>query len=266
MSQREVGQNTESDSMTIDRQLEAIGGLGMNQIPISELFVSIQGEGVFQGVPSVFVRTAVCNLSCVWCDTAYTWKEELLKESDVLKLHPEDLVDMIHTIIGKRKVRNLVITGGEPMIWQMRMLDVVKNLNGEGFTIEVETNGTVMPSLEFSKYITHFNVSPKLNNNGSDPASRRVVKKALSAFADLARQGKAYFKFVIINNQDVEELEKVFVLPFDIPYSSVILMPEGTTPDVLSKRLAGLIEISKRTGYRITDRLQIHVYGNMRGV
>ncbi|MGH9584352.1 MAG: 7-carboxy-7-deazaguanine synthase QueE, partial [Bryobacteraceae bacterium] len=73
---------------------------------ISEIFYSIQGEGVLAGVPSVFVRTSGCNLRCVWCDTPYTsWKPE----GENLSL------DEIQKTAAQFSCSHVVVTGGEPM-------------------------------------------------------------------------------------------------------------------------------------------------------
>src|SRR5580704_17941009 len=77
---------------------------------ISEIFYSVQGEGILAGVPSVLVRTSGCKLRCSWCDTPYTsWKPE-----------GEDLT--LDAIIDRATAfpaaRHVVITGGEPMIAQ----------------------------------------------------------------------------------------------------------------------------------------------------
>ena len=74
---------------------------------ISEIFYSVQGEGVLTGVPSVFVRTSGCNLRCSWCDTPYaSWAPEGPEMS------PEEILTQIETY----PTRYIVVTGGEPMI------------------------------------------------------------------------------------------------------------------------------------------------------
>jgi 7-carboxy-7-deazaguanine synthase len=75
---------------------------------ISEIFYSVQGEGILAGVPSVFIRTSGCNLRCSWCDTPYTsWKPE-----------GEDLSidEVFDRATAFTAARHVVITGGEPMI------------------------------------------------------------------------------------------------------------------------------------------------------
>src|SRR6202034_2771105 len=88
---------------------------------ISEIFYSIQGEGILAGVPSVFVRTSGCNLRCTWCDTPYTsWNPEG-RDYTV----DEIVADVLQTRAGRaaavtpnsgHRLTHVVVTGGEPMI------------------------------------------------------------------------------------------------------------------------------------------------------
>src|ERR1700733_342651 len=78
----------------------------LSTMRISEIFYSVQGEGILAGVPSVFIRTSGCNLRCSWCDTPYTsWKPE-----------GEDLTldAVIEQATAFPTARHIVITGGEP--------------------------------------------------------------------------------------------------------------------------------------------------------
>src|SRR4051794_36930774 len=103
---------------------------------VPELFASLQGEGPTVGQPSTFLRLAHCNLTCSWCDTAYTW--------DWSRFEPRELtldVDANHLLAGIRSLepRNLVITGGEPLLQQPALKALVTSLKADAFTIEVET-------------------------------------------------------------------------------------------------------------------------------
>ncbi|WP_436440803.1 radical SAM protein, partial [Enterococcus faecium] len=80
----------------------------MPTLRISEIFASVQGEGIWVGIPSVFVRVSGCNLRCVWCDTPYaSWNPE----GPILEL--EDILTQIETY----KIDHVVLTGGEPMLF-----------------------------------------------------------------------------------------------------------------------------------------------------
>src|SRR3989442_11012171 len=103
---------------------------------VSEVFCSIQGEGRNAGKKAVFLRLALCNLACEWCDTKYTW--------DWKNYRYEDEVDEMTTAeIGSKirscGVKHLVLTGGEPMLQQSELLSLIKSLKTEGFYVEVET-------------------------------------------------------------------------------------------------------------------------------
>src|SRR5262245_7784492 len=80
---------------------------GDRSMRVSEIFYSIQGEGILTGVPSVFVRTTGCNLRCSWCDSPYTsWEPE----GDDLSL------DAIVAQMTAFPCRHAVVTGGEPLL------------------------------------------------------------------------------------------------------------------------------------------------------
>ena len=98
---------------------------------ISEIFYSIQGEGRLIGIASVFIRTAGCNLRCVWCDTPYTsWRPKGVSWS----------IEKILRRVDQHRTRYVVITGGEPLLQLDE--DAIDALHERGFEIAVETNGT----------------------------------------------------------------------------------------------------------------------------
>src|SRR6187397_86153 len=96
---------------------------------ISEIFYSIQGEGMLTGVPSVFVRTSGCNLRCRWCDTMYaSWKPE----------GGEMSVAEILSAVEQWPGRHVVLTGGEPMVAR-GIRELAEALRARGMHITVET-------------------------------------------------------------------------------------------------------------------------------
>src|SRR5579875_3241805 len=97
-------------------------------VKISEIFYSIQGEGVLAGVPSVFVRTSGCNLRCTWCDTPYTsWNPEGKDQS---------LEQISETVYGFG-AKHVVVTGGEPMI-APEIVQLTNHLKDAGLHITIE--------------------------------------------------------------------------------------------------------------------------------
>lgn len=97
---------------------------------IHEIFFSIQGESLFSGLPTVFVRTAACPLRCVWCDTKHAFGEgEVMPIGAILdrvRFHP---------------TRYVCVTGGEPL-GQKNTLVLLDRLVAEGYTVSLETSGS----------------------------------------------------------------------------------------------------------------------------
>ena len=94
----------------------------MVSVKISEIFESIQGEGTNAGKEAIFLRTAECNLRCTWCDTKYTWDWKNYSYDKEVK---EITINDIKQILEKLSIRHLVITGGEPLMQQDDLVELV---------------------------------------------------------------------------------------------------------------------------------------------
>ncbi len=222
-----------------------------------EIFHSLQGEGPASGTPSVFLRLALCNLVCTWCDTKYTWDWRSHDyRTEVIEL-PLEQVERNILAYG---CRHLVITGGEPLLQQGGLASLVRSLKGREFTFEVETNGTIAPHAELVEDVDQWNVSPKLENSGN-ALHRREVPGALDAFRRLPH---SYFKFVVVESSDVEKVREL-VERHDIPRDRVILMPEGRSRQALEHRSQWLSRVCIEEGFRFTPRLHILLWGDQRG-
>jgi len=135
---------------------------------IVEIFSSIQGEGLLIGTPSVFVRVGRCQLRCVECDTDFDRFDEL----------PVD--EVATRVLGMPESHHVVITGGEPLLWQHEVAELIRRLQSiQGAHVTVETNGAIpfgnhglemLPSL--------FSYSPKVGSLGRDQrfSWRRVIE------------------------------------------------------------------------------------------
>lgn len=229
-----------------------------NDVPVSEIFLSVQGEGIHAGTPSVFLRTYHCNLTCVWCDSKYTWQNQGVSKPGVdYELMSEESVFSRLVHYG---CKHLVLTGGEPMLHQKVLSPLLSNLREGGFFIEVETNGTIIPTIETLRLIDCFNVSPKTSNS----LVEERVRTQSEALRVLVESQKAWFKFVISDARDVDEVEEL-ISKFAIPRDRVLLMPEGTDATALLERSRWLANLCKERGFRFSPRLHILLFGNKRG-
>jgi organic radical activating enzyme len=230
-----------------------------------EIFASLQGEGPSAGRPCAFIRLSRCNLACVWCDTAYTWRftgdnrphrDEVAydRATNQVTLSEQEAATRIAALGQSR----LVITGGEPLLQAAALARMLALL--PGMRIEIETNGTVAPSAALDPLVHQYNVSPKLAHSGN-PAELALIPERLAAWAaDL----RAWFKFVIAEPGDVAEVRELQAR-FAIPASRVFLMPEGRDSETLRTRARWLAQICSENEYSMSDRLHIHLHGDTRG-
>jgi 7-carboxy-7-deazaguanine synthase len=142
----------------------------MSQLPLNEIFESIQGEGSFTGAPSIFVRLQGCPVGCAWCDTKHSWyldvKHQTTFEEVVAKAGDGDswcntTVDEMVNHLLTYQARHIVISGGEPCLYDL--IDFCDALEANGFSVQIETSGTFEIKVSDS---THVTVSPKVAMKG----------------------------------------------------------------------------------------------------
>ncbi|PEQ14049.1 pyrroloquinoline quinone biosynthesis protein PqqE [Novosphingobium sp. PC22D] len=230
-----------------------------------EIFASIQGEGISAGAPCAFVRLSRCNLACAWCDTAYTWRftgdnrphrdaRAFERKANQIALDEADVAARI-AALGQAR---LVVTGGEPLLQGAALARMLALL--PGVRVEIETNGTVAPHPALDPLVAQFNVSPKLAHSGN-PADLALVPERLAAYA---ADERAWFKFVVSEPDDLDAIEALR-REYAIAPERVFVMPEGRDSQSLRARGQWLAEACPRFGYRFTDRLHIHLFGDTRG-
>jgi 7-carboxy-7-deazaguanine synthase len=225
---------------------------------ISEIFYSIQGEGMLTGVPSVFVRTSGCNLRCVWCDTPYTsWAPE----------GTDMTVEEILTTVRSHPAKHAVVTGGEPMI-APGIVALTEGIHRLGLHVTVETAGTVFQPVACDL----MSISPKLENStpferegGKWVAQHERVRYQPEVLRQLMAEYEHQLKFVVASPDDLAEIARM-IEDTHADRSRVVLMAEGTTSDAIRERAAWLTEICKSEGFRYSPRLHIDLWGNRRGV
>jgi organic radical activating enzyme len=263
---------------------------------ISSDFYTIQGEGISSGIPAYFVRLGICNLTCgmsraftnmlakeakledgeifegdlvkegkaTWtCDSTsqWLWRGED-KDFDYLinRWKEEGVYDDI--LDGTVHV---IWTGGEPTIkgHQVAITNFLNYWQGsesvENAEIikvpyhEIETNGTVVIEDELFSWLSQINCSPKLANSGMTE-KQRIVPAAIKRIMEHANY---QFKFVISTEDDVLELFRDFVEPFNIPLKNVVCMPGLDDASNFEERTRFVMEMAKKYRFRGLTRLHI---------
>lgn len=98
-------------------------------LPLMEEFYTIQGEGFYTGTAAYFIRIGGCDVGCHWCDVKESWDAEL---------HPPTHVDLI-VENAKKHANTVVITGGEPLMWDMNF--ITQQLQNNNIKVNIETSG-----------------------------------------------------------------------------------------------------------------------------
>tara|TARA_Y100001958_G_C21090921_1_gene444048 strand:+ start:93 stop:773 length:681 start_codon:yes stop_codon:yes gene_type:complete len=223
---------------------------------VNEIFKSIQGEGPNFGKPAIFLRTAQCNLKCTWCDTKYTWD---WKNYDFQKEVKEMTIDEVKDAILDLGINHLVITGGEPLLQQDDLADLLSFLKPD-FYVEVETNCTILPNKMLTDLIDQWNVSPKTKNSGN-PLELCENNECYYFFAN---QENCFFKYVVENETDIPEIKK-FVRKYNIPEKRIQLMTQASTKEEISMKEKSISKLATLHNFSFSPRLHVAMWGSQRG-
>ena len=231
--------------------------MSVNSIWLSELFVSVQGEGLLTGMPSTFVRTSGCNLRCAWCDTPETsWKPEGERRSVA------SIVEEVHAL----GVSHVVLTGGEPLISE-GALKAAMQLRALGHHLTIETAAAFSPGhFETPAEADLFSISPKLRSSTPEGrfAQLHEERRWKPAWIKALMKGEYQLKFVVAERDDLDAVDAA-VAELKPAKDRVLLMPEGTSSERLDEVGAWLSQACIDRGYRFCDRLHVRLFGHTRG-
>lgn len=227
-----------------------------NDISITEIFYSLQGEGPYIGTPTVFVRVFGCNMKevCPWCDTMYS----VQKQDDTIRHIPIETV--VNTIL-QYKCNNVTFTGGEPFLYKDQIKNIMWMLTlNNDFEFCFETNGMISDIIDFHPYKVSYVVSPKLHALKNNESYLDNIKN----WARYAAHMPVYFKFVYENESSIEEIKKLSELTEIKNTEKIYLMPEGKTFSI--DKYKECAEQCLKHHYKMSPRLHTIIWGITRGV
>lgn len=229
---------------------------------ISEFFCdSIQGEGIYTGVPASFLRLSKCVFDCVWCDTKEIFASAVYVTFDDLFARMQN-VGLINKLIHGQ---HLVITGGSPLLQQYRLATFLREfVHRYGFKpfIELENECSMMPMAALVSLVDCWNNSPKLNNSGI-PASRRINPSVIETMSGM---NNSWFKFVVDSERDWEEIAYTFINTGLINQNQIILMPKGSSREELEANREMVVQMAIEHRVRYSTREHIVLWDKQKGV
>ena len=222
-------------------------------LPVNEIFNSVQGEGSFTGVPSVFVRLQACRVGCGFCDTKHTWEindldkilfgrmlEKLKDSSEWADVEDHKLIDYLM----EQPEQHIVITGGEPCMYDL--IELTASLISKGKSVQIETSGTSEIKAHDDTFIT---LSPKIDM----PGGLKVLMSAAYRADEI--------KMPVGKQKDVDTLKYFLnnvVGSYTSEYPPVYLQPLSQS----EKATELCIEQARQNGWRLSA--QLHKYLKIR--
>lgn len=270
---------------------------------VSEIFYSVQGEGLRVGYPSLFVRFFGCNFRCpgfglplgqvstepdeiaehvndyksyselplakTGCDSYPSWHPKFAQFSP--EMSEEELYNRMINTVPKEALDNgvdIVFTGGEPLLpkTQRFIIEMFKRFDFRMFdNVTFETNGSQKPLQELVDVIED-QTSLLFSVSPKLKCSGVPREKAIvpESLRELSKNSM-YLKFVVSSNEDLNEIEEIYDSIDWFEYPGVYIMPEGGTPERYNQNLKKVAEIAMKRGFALSPRLHITLFGNSWG-
>ncbi|WP_412972846.1 7-carboxy-7-deazaguanine synthase QueE [Glaciecola sp. MF2-115] len=191
----------------------------MQNLKVNEVFESLQGEGSFTGVPSIFVRLQGCPVGCSWCDTKHTWEISLDDETDANDVMQQDFESSqwftateasLFELFEKHgyKAKHIVLTGGEPCMYDLNSFTDLAH--SKGFSTQIETSGTFEIHTNEKTWVT---VSPKVNMQGGYKMRDDALARANEIKHPVAMQKHVDELDSLLSKMDEKNLPLIYLQP-----------------------------------------------------
>lgn len=173
-------------------------------IPVAEIFgPTIQGEGPHVGMQTLFVRVAGCDFKCAWCDSKFAWKID----GSIKRYGTKELADILVKECNNSKCSNVVLTGGNPCLYDFKqVMDILHNNN---ITVDVETQGSKMP--DWLLDVDLLVISPKAPSS-KQPDVYKTVNEYMNMKLLSSIKQKVAIKIPVFNEEDFEFAMKYYAL------------------------------------------------------
>lgn len=277
----------------------------MSKIKVSELFYSLQGEGKFVGVPSIFLRTFGCNFTCsgfgmprgqyseerlgvdpnkfssyrdlplvsTGCDSYASWDVRFKHLSPMMDVGM--IVEKMQEMLPDNRFgrdKHLIITGGEPLLgWQRSFPPLINRCIDMGLTdITFETNGTQLLSNELFDFLQAIKgkVTTTFSVSAKLPCSGEAWEDAIkpNVVQQYTLVGDAYLKFVVAERNDLADaIIAVHEYKDHGVDIPVYLMPVGGVNSVYEMNERNVADYCRDNGFRFSPRIQVPLYKNAWG-
>ena len=173
-------------------------------IPVAEIFgPTIQGEGPHVGMQTLFVRVAGCDFKCAWCDSKFAWKID----GSIKRYGTKELADILVKECNNSKCSNVVLTGGNPCLYDFKqVIDILHNNN---ITVDIETQGSKMP--DWLLDVDLLVISPKAPSS-KQPDVYKTVNEYMNMKLLSSIKQKVAIKIPVFNEEDFEFAIKYYAL------------------------------------------------------
>ena len=225
------------------------------ELEVSEIFTSIQNEGPMAGHPVIILRLFGTNLEIKNDAYGYAW--DITENSNREILTVDEVLERFSTL--ENNFFHLVITGGEPLLQQERLIKLLNKFSDEDHFnkkpfVEIETNGTIEPLEALVKLVDIFNVNLKLSNSSNEPSNgdayNRLKPNIIKYFVS---RKNVFFKFLVKSCEELKEINELKIV-YRIGRERIWLVPDAITMIEFNQIAPILLNACKDKGYCFSMR------------